>query len=90
MDQPTKAYRSTKEDSYKKVGETTAAAYTDTNLDQSTLYYYKIYAVDNAGVRYSIWYCGYDSEGRYSTPPTNSGTPNVVVGSTTAIITWGR
>lgn len=74
---------------FSKVGEVTSTAYTDTGLTQSTAYYYKVRAVDNAGSTslYSNTVTK-AAEGKYVTPPTTGGTPSVTTGSTTATIKW--
>ncbi|MDD4986418.1 MAG: hypothetical protein PHQ43_11685, partial [Dehalococcoidales bacterium] len=82
-------YRSTDNATFSSIGEVSATAYTDTNLTQSTTYYYKVKAVDNAGA--SSLFTSTVSlapEGRYTSPPTAGGTPTVTEGSTTATIAW--
>ena len=82
-------YRSTKAGAYVSIGETTSTAYTDADLIQSQDYSYKVVAIDNAGsssIASNIVTLA--PEGKYTTPPLNSGSPGVTVGSTTAVITW--
>lgn len=82
-------YRSTEGGAYTNIGETTSTAYTDADLTQSQDYSYKVLAIDNAGsssIASNIVTLA--PEGKYTTPPLNSGSPGVTAGSTTAVITW--
>src|SRR3989339_530886 len=82
-------YKSTDNSTFTKVGSTTSTAYTDADLTQSTKYYYKVQAVDNAGAT-SLYSNTVNSapEGKYTSPPTTGGTPSVTVGAATATVTW--
>lgn len=82
-------YRSTDNTTFTKIGSATGTAYTDASLTQSTLYYYKVKALDNAGSAsaYSAT-MSKAPQGKYSTPPSVSSTPSVTTGASTATITW--
>lgn len=82
-------YRSSDNTTFAKIGNVNGTAYTDGSLTQSTLYYYKVLAVDNAGA--SSLYSATVSkapEGKYASPPSAGGTPSAVVGSSTAVVKW--
>lgn len=82
-------YRSTNNSTFTRVGTATGLAYTDGSLTQSTTYYYKLKAIDNAGSAsdYSSTVSA-KPEGRYNSPPPAGGTPSATPGSTTALIAW--
>ena len=83
-------YRSTDNVEFTKIGETTSTAYTDADLTQSQMYYYKVFAIDDAGsTSLASNTVSLAPEGKYTTPPLAGGTPNVKAGSTVAYITWG-
>lgn len=82
-------YRSTDGENFTKIGETTSTAYTDADLTQSQIYYYKVYAIDNANsTSLASNTVTLAPEGKYTTPPLAGGSPNVTAGSTVATITW--
>lgn len=82
-------YRSTDNTTFSKVGEVSTTAYTDTGLVQSTLYYYKVRAIDNAGSG-SLYTATVSKkpEGKYATAALIGGEPNKTIGSTTVTFTW--
>jgi len=82
-------YRSTDNSTFSVIGTVSATAYTDAGLTQSTTYYYKIKAVDNAGSK-SLFTSTVNKspEGRYTSPPSAGGVPTATSGSTTATIKW--
>ncbi|HNS94886.1 MAG TPA: DNRLRE domain-containing protein [Candidatus Woesebacteria bacterium] len=82
-------YRSTTGDTYALLGNTSSTAYTDADLAQGTIYYYKVRAVDNAGSN-SVFsnVVNLAPEGKYTEPPAAGGDPTVSVGSTTATVEW--
>jgi hypothetical protein len=82
-------YRSEDNDTYSDIGTTTVRAFTDDGLTEGTTYYYKVRAVDDAGSESVFSNVVSDApEGKYTTPPSAGGAPSVVVGSTTAKISW--
>ncbi|MFA5136619.1 MAG: LamG-like jellyroll fold domain-containing protein [Patescibacteria group bacterium] len=82
-------YRSTDNTSFAKIGSTTSTAYTDADLTSKQLYYYKVYAIDNAGsVSIASNTVSKSPEGKYTSPPTTGGIPSVATGATTATISW--
>jgi len=82
-------YRSIDNTNFSKIGEVSSTAYTDTDLVQSKLYYYKVYAVDNAkSLSLASSTVSLAPEGKYSDPPVAGGAPSVVTGSSTATLTW--
>lgn len=81
--------KKTSEDAHTKIGTTTSSAYTDADLSQSETYSYYVQAVDNAGsISLASNTVTAKPEGRFGSPPTTGGSPNVSTGSSTAIITW--
>ena len=81
-------YRSTDNNSFSQIGETSSTAYTDSGLTQSTTYYYKVYAVDSAGAAgLASATVSLAPEGKYNSAPSN-GTPSLKIGSTTTTVSW--
>jgi len=78
----------TSDSNYTKIAETSATAYTDTGLSNTTDYYYKIKAVDNAGAMSAFSSAVHKQPaGKYSSCPT-TGSPSTSTTPTTATITW--
>ncbi|OQX51291.1 hypothetical protein B5M47_01090 [candidate division CPR3 bacterium 4484_211] len=84
-------YRSTDGSSYSRVATASAGStgYLDTGLDNSTRYYYKVSAEDNAGAEGS--FSTVVSEiptGRYTTPPEIIVEPSVSTSILSATVSW--
>jgi len=81
--------RSSDGNNFSEIATSASTAYVDTGLNNATLYYYRIEAVDNAGaVSASSTVVSRIPTGKYSAPPTIVSEPTAVAKTTTAVVSW--
>jgi len=82
-------YRSTDDVNYAQVGTSTTTTFAESGLSNEILYYYKIYAVDNAASLSAPSTIVSDQPtGKFTEPPAIVSGPNVTATAVGAIVTW--
>lgn len=82
-------YKSENGTDYSKIAETSATGYLDTGLNNTTEYFYKATASDNAGAESGLSAAvSATPTGKYTSAPLFGGTPVATTTAHTAVIAW--
>lgn len=84
-----KVYRSTDGENFSYYSDTRSTGYLDTGLSNTSTYYYKVTAVDNAGAESAFSsIVSKMPTGKYTEPPIILSGPEYVATASSAVITW--